>query len=118
MNHLPFAVLNRTANPMLRLILRSRLHRLLSSHLLLLTVTGRRTGRKHTFPVTYSEADGVLTIHVAAPKRKRWWHNVSTETPVQLTLRGVDGFGFASLHGDERSGVSVEIQPEGPATER
>jgi hypothetical protein len=112
--HAPFAVLNRTANPIVRLILRSRAHRLLSAHLLLLTVTGRRSGCKHTLPVGYSEANGVLSIRVGAPERKRWWHNVGSETPVLVTLRGVDRRGLASVHGDERSGISVVIEPEEP----
>lgn len=110
--HAPFAVLARTANPIVRLVLRSRAHRLLSGHLLLLTVTGRRSGRKHTFPVGYSEANGVLTIRVGAPERKRWWRNVGSETPVLVRLRGVDRPGLASVHGDERSGISVVIEPE------
>jgi hypothetical protein len=109
--HAPFAILNRTANPILRLILRSPAHRLLSGRLLLLTVTGRRSGRKHTLPVGYSEADGVLTIQVGAPERKRWWHNIGTETPVLVTLRGAERRCLASLHGDERSGISVAIKP-------
>jgi len=45
--------MNRFANPVVKWILRSRLHRLLSAHLLLISVTGRRTGRVYTIPVGY-----------------------------------------------------------------
>src|SRR5205807_3639321 len=53
--HGPFAVFNRTANPVLRMVLSSPLHPLVSRHLALITVTGRRSGRRHTFPVAYRE---------------------------------------------------------------
>jgi hypothetical protein len=47
--HTPFAVLNRTANPVVRAVLSSPLHPLLSHALVLITVTGRRSGRRYTF---------------------------------------------------------------------
>jgi hypothetical protein len=80
--HAFFAVLNRTVNPIVRHILHSRAHRPLSGQLLILTVTGRRSGREHSFPVGHAEADGVLTIQVGSPGRKRWWRNIGSRTPV------------------------------------
>lgn len=49
-------------NPVLRTLLRSPVHGLASDHLLLLTVTGRKTGTAYTFPVGYEQDDGALTV--------------------------------------------------------
>jgi hypothetical protein len=47
--HAPFALSNRTANPVVRVILSSPLHPWLSRGLALITVTGSRNGRRYTF---------------------------------------------------------------------
>ena len=51
--HAQFAVYNRTVNHVVKGILRSPAHGLLSDRLLVMTVTGRRTGKKRSFPVAY-----------------------------------------------------------------
>ena len=40
-------------NPFMRLVLGSRAHRMMSGRLLLLSFTGRRTGRSYTTPVSF-----------------------------------------------------------------
>ena len=40
-------------NPIMRLVLGSRAHRMMSGQLMLLSFTGRRTGRSYTTPVSY-----------------------------------------------------------------
>jgi hypothetical protein len=107
--HLPFALMNASVNRVVRVILRSRWHRLLSGRLLLITVTGRRTGREHTLPVGYTETGAGVRIGVAAPERKRWWRNLVGGAPVRVRLRGEDRGGHAVAHGDEASGVAVEV---------
>src|SRR3954465_11012793 len=108
-SHLPFAVMNAGPNRAVRLLLRSRLHPLLSRRLALITVTGRRTGQRHTLPVGYAERGSVITIRAAAPERKRWWRNLVGGAPVELRLRGEQRTGRAVVHGDEISGVTVEV---------
>ena len=49
-SHTPFVVLNRVVNPLVRGVLRSPAHRVLSGRLALLTVTGRRSGRTFRSP--------------------------------------------------------------------
>src|SRR5437763_480835 len=51
----PFLALNRTVNPMLRLLLQSPVHRLVSGRFALITYTGRRSGRQYTIPVLNGE---------------------------------------------------------------
>jgi hypothetical protein len=110
-NHFPFGVINNTLNRAVRPLLRSPLHGVLSDRLALLTVTGRRTGRVFTFPVNYQEHDGVLTFVPQSPERKRWWRNLTgAGAPVRVRLRGVERTGHGVAHGDERTGVRVEVR--------
>ena len=107
--HAYFAVHNRTVNPLVRGLLRSPAHALLSRRLLLITVTGRRSGRRFTIPVGYRETDDGLEIVVGWPERKRWWRNLRGGAPVAVRLRGEEHRGWAEAHGDERSGVTVSV---------
>jgi hypothetical protein len=105
----PFVFVNRVVNPPIRALLRSPAHRLLSNQLMLLSVTGRRTGRTFTFPVGYREDGDRLHVHVASPEHKRWWRNLRDGAPVAVELRRVRRTGFGRAHGDERAGIAVEI---------
>lgn len=106
--HAPFAVLNRTGNPILVGLLRSPLHRLVSNNLALITVTGRRSGKSRTFPVGYRRDGNRVTIAVGWPERKLWWRNligsgesttrgVAATTPCGSLIVGVEAGRFAAL---------------------
>jgi hypothetical protein len=90
--------------------LRSPLHAPLSRRLALITVTGRRSGREHTFPVDYEQAGELVTITVGWPERKRWWRNLREGAPVRIRLQGKERSGHAVAQGDERTGVTVEVR--------
>jgi deazaflavin-dependent oxidoreductase (nitroreductase family) len=107
--HTPFAVFNHTANPLVRGILSSPLHPLVSRGLALITVTGRRTGRGYTFPVSYRQDGNRVIVNVGWPERKRWWRNLRARGGVEMRIRGERRAGHAQAHGDERSGVTVEV---------
>jgi hypothetical protein len=107
--HGRFAFLNRTGNPVLKALLRSPLHGVASSRLALITVTGRRSGRRFTFPVGYSQRDDRVTIGVGWPERKVWWRNLRQPAPVEMRIRGRSYTGTAVADGDERSGVRVNV---------
>jgi len=109
-SHAPFAVLDRTGNPLVRTILRSPAHGLLSGRLLLITVTGTRSGDQFTFPVGYRQDGDRVTIVVGWPERKRWWRNLRQASPVRLLLRGTERTGRAQAHGGERAGIEVEVE--------
>lgn len=69
-------------------LLHSPLHGLLDRSVLLITVTGRRTGRPYTLPVQYAVEDRVLWVLPGHPERKTWWRNLERSAPVDLELRG------------------------------
>lgn len=85
-------------NPLLSAWLRlPLLHWLLSPGLMLLTVTGRVSGRPHTFPVGYQRDGNELTVMVSEARKKRWWRNLREPAAVELLLRGRWLSGSAAL---------------------
>jgi hypothetical protein len=75
-------------NPVCTKILRSPFHWLLSPALVLITVTGRKTGRRYTIPVAYHEMADAIVIPIGEAPRKVWWRNYRTPGPIELRLRG------------------------------
>ena len=108
--HTPFAIWYRSGNRLIELLLRSPLHSLASGRLTLITVTGRRTGREHTFPVAYEEQGERLTIPVVWPRRKVWWRNLLDGAPVRVRLRGTVRTGEGRAKLAEDGSVSVEVR--------
>jgi hypothetical protein len=89
----------RAVNPLLRVLLRSPLHRLVSDHLLLLTVTGRNSGTEYTFPVGYEEDDGTLLV---TSHGTNWWKNLrDSGQEVEVVLRGERRTGHATVEEDD-----------------
>jgi hypothetical protein len=72
-------------NPIMKGLLRSPLHRLLSYALMLLTYTGRQTGKPYTIPIGYFAWD---TDELIAFSSASWWKNVRNGKPVTLLLQG------------------------------
>ncbi len=76
-------------NPLVRGVLRSRLHWLASGGLVLLTITGRRSGRQYAIPVGYQQRDpGELIVMVSHAHTKPWWRNYDEPGAVGVRLRG------------------------------
>lgn len=69
--NVPPKFLMAVANVFLRLILRSPLHAWMSSTLLLLTYTGRKSGKRYTIPIGYTRDGDVVTIF--AYRSRTWW---------------------------------------------
>ena len=79
----------RVANPVVRAVLRSRLHPILSRRLLLLSYRGRRSGSTYAIPLRYSEAaDGTLVAVAVRPERKLWWRSFRPEREATVVVRG------------------------------
>ena len=87
-------------NGVVDVVLRSRFHWLLSRGLTLITVTGRRSGRRYTIPVGYLETVDAVVVLVGDAPSKTWWRNYIDPGPIEVTLRGVP-----------RSGRAVVVPP-------
>jgi deazaflavin-dependent oxidoreductase (nitroreductase family) len=103
-----FWIMNRLVNPVVRTILCSSVHSLLSGSLLLLKYTGRRSGRRHSLPVMYLERNGELVVFAGQRRDKRWWRNFQPAAPVSVVLRrhSFEGRAEAMLDDDAASGMA------------
>lgn len=91
----------RWLNVMMKGMLRTPgLQRWIGNAIALITVTGRRTGKSYTTPVTYYR-DGD-TVIVITKKFRNWWRNLREKPEVDLRLKGrtFRGHARASI-GDE-----------------
>jgi hypothetical protein len=82
---------HRLLNHAVAALLRSPLHGLISRGLMLITFTGRKSGRSYTTPVTYSQQGEQIVFH----STQRWWKNLEGGARVTLRLRGRDRVGYA-----------------------
>lgn len=83
---LPLAIrVLRRVNPLIAVLLRSPLHRLVSHDLLLLTYVGHKTGRPRTTPLSYVMHDGRLYL---CTRSSVWARSLRDGKPVEIRLRG------------------------------
>ncbi|MFN8597592.1 MAG: nitroreductase family deazaflavin-dependent oxidoreductase [Anaerolineae bacterium] len=85
---------NQVGNPVMTFLLRSPLHGLLSKNMLLITVTGRKSGKSYTTPVGYVRSGAELLI-VSSPDRS-WWKNLRGGAPITIHLQGSARMGIGT----------------------
>lgn len=78
---------DRVANALVERVLTSRLHPLLSWHLVLLSYAGRRSGVQYTTPVMYWDYGDRLVATTPAGETN-WWRNFRKPYDCRLCLRG------------------------------
>ena len=86
-------------------VLRSPLHGMLSDGMMLITVTGRKTGKTYTTPVGFYEEDGYLWV--VTSRDRTWWRNLQGGADVNLLLKRKPAAGFAET---ELDGAAVEAR--------
>lgn len=97
--------LARLGNWFIAQVLRSPLHGLLSNSVMLIGVTGRKTGKHYVTPVNYlRDGDDLLVISF---RSRSWWRN-ARDCAVTLRLRGADKTGYARVIEDEAE-VAAEL---------
>jgi hypothetical protein len=79
--------LYRVLNAVMRVLLRSPLHRLRSSRVLLLEFTGRRSGRSYCLPVSYWQPDADHVVCLTSAEWSVWWRNLDG-AELAVWLRG------------------------------
>ena len=86
-------------NSFMTFMLRSPIHGVMSGSTMLITVTGRKSGRPITTPVNYyQEGD---TLWVISNRERTWWRNLKGGAPAKLRLRGQEVNGFGEVFLDE-----------------
>ncbi len=73
-------------NPIVILLLHSPLHSLMDKSTILITITGRKSGKKYTIPVSYVR-DGD-TLMMISQREHSWWKNLRGGAQVTLYLQG------------------------------
>jgi deazaflavin-dependent oxidoreductase (nitroreductase family) len=75
-------------NSIMAWLLRSPLHGLISRSFMLITFTGRKSGRVYTTPVNYVRDGDVLSV--VSFRHRTWWRNLRGGAPVTVRVQGQD----------------------------
>ena len=95
-------------NPIMRALLRSPLHFVLSSSLMLISFTGRQSGRHYTTPVRYVRVDGAVRCFTSA--KNRWWRNLRGGATVSLLIAGKEAQYQAQVINDDPPRIRAALQ--------
>lgn len=95
--------MNQLANRIPSLILRSPLHRLVSSRYLVIEFTGRTSGRTYRTPVAYVRDGDRLLLSTDSP----WWRNFIVPAPIRVWLTGKIVRGTAAVLTDPADSASA-----------
>ena len=111
----PFRITHQLVNPILQLLLRSRVGGRVGRSLAVLSYQGRRTGKQHELVVQYARDGAHVWIIPGQPEHKTWWRNFRDPRDVEVRLAGEEFHGTAVvLDGTEypdelRRGVVVYL---------
>jgi deazaflavin-dependent oxidoreductase (nitroreductase family) len=94
-------IINRT----MKFVLRSPLHGIVDKQILLITFTGRKSGKTYTTPVSYSQSGDQVVIFTHAD----WWKNLRNDAPVSLRLRGQELQGLAEPIAEDKQAVAAGL---------
>jgi len=105
-------------NPLVVWLVRSPLHNLVDKHITLITVTGRKSGKHYTLPVSYiREGETLLVI---SQKNRTWWKNLRYDASITVFLQGhvLQGRGEAFSDTDMAAKILLLILQQVPAYQR
>jgi len=92
-------------NPLVKSVLRSPLHGMVSKNFMLITFTGRKSGKVYSTPVNYvHDGDGIT---VFSKRHRIWWRNLRGSAPVTVRVRGRDLNGIGESIEDEEAIAAV-----------
>jgi deazaflavin-dependent oxidoreductase (nitroreductase family) len=91
-HQLPPKPVRMVMNGIMKFILRSPLHGMVSDTIMIITFTGRKSGKTYSTPVTYIQQGSTITCFTRAP----WWKNFKEEPQVKLRVRGEVLYGTAT----------------------
>lgn len=94
-----------SGNDFVKFFLRTPLY-IFMGDTMLITVTGRKTGKKYTTPVGFYRDED--TLWILSSRDRTWWRNVQDGAEVEMHIRGKDVSGFAEAILDEEA-VTVQV---------
>jgi deazaflavin-dependent oxidoreductase (nitroreductase family) len=92
-------------NKTMKSILRSPVHGVVSKTVMLITFTGRKSGKTYTTPVSYSQDGDQVYVFTHAD----WWKNLRSGAPVTLLIRGREFKGLAEPIAEDKQTVAVGL---------
>jgi deazaflavin-dependent oxidoreductase (nitroreductase family) len=94
-------LLNHMANIAMKPLLQSPLHVVASGRIMLITFTGRKSGKIYTTPVEYQRTGDTLMLFTQ--KSRTWWKNLEGGAPVTVCLHGQEMHGQADVSTNSES---------------
>jgi hypothetical protein len=93
-------LMNSLANPFVKLLASSPLHNLTDEKVVLITFTGRKSGKTKTVPVNYLLIN--KTLHIISLRNRNWWRNLKGGASIEVLLKGVKQNAWADLVEDQQ----------------
>ena len=78
-------------------ILQSPIHSIVSSGIMLLKYTGRKSGRRYSVPISYTPDEENDLLWTVSLRKRTWWRNLRANTPVTLRFKGQDRLASADV---------------------
>ena len=91
-------VIFRLLNPIMKSLLKSPIHSVVSNQIMILTFTGRKTGKSYSTPISYCQEDETVYSFTHAD----WWKNLVGGVQVRLLIRGQKYIGTAIPISEDR----------------
>ena len=92
-------------NAMMKFILRSPLHGMVSKTITVISFTGRKSGKLYSTPVSYSQNGDQVTIFTHG----EWYKNLAGGEPISLRIRGKDYTGKADVIINDKTLMAAEL---------
>ena len=87
-------------------VLRSPLHGIASRSVMLITFSGRKSGKIYTTPISYLREGDMVTAFSHA----RWTKNLAGGAPVTLNIKNKEYHGQGDIVADDKEAVARELQ--------
>ena len=90
-------------NPIITWLLHSPLHGFVSKNMMLISYTGRKSGKSYTTPVNYLRMKDERGDFLATTSQKErvWWRNLRGGAPVRVRIQGQERSASAEAIEDE-----------------
>ena len=93
-------------NRMMSGLLRSPFHFVVSRTIMLITFTGRTSGKTYTTPISYARDGDVVTAFTGA----KWSRNLTGGAPVTLRIKNKEYTGWADAIADDKAAVAEGLR--------